>query len=68
MSGFRIEKNVPLPEKTVYPFDDMEVGDSFFDDTSGESKIRGEAGRASVMGRKFKVKKTPDGYRCWRVE
>ena len=31
--SFNIEKNVPLPEKNVrwkYPFDQMEVGDSFF--------------------------------------
>lgn len=67
MSQFKIEKGIPLPEKTKYPFEDMEVGDSFFDDTSSEAKIRGAAGLASQHGHKFKVTKTPDGYRCWRI-
>lgn len=68
MNRFPIEKDVPIPEPTKYPFAEMEVGDSFFDDQSSEGRIRGEAGRQSIGGKKFKVKKTPDGYRVWRTE
>lgn len=65
---FKIEKGIPIPQPTQYPFNDMDIGDSFFDDQSGEAKIRGEAARYSIGWKKFKVKKTPDGYRVWRIE
>lgn len=65
----KIEKNVPLPRR--FPFDDMQVGDSF--------AIPSEVHRTTVSvaanrygakhGVKFTVRLMPNrSYRCWRIE
>jgi hypothetical protein len=36
---FTVEKNVPLASKKAYPFDQMEVGDSFFVPAADDKKI-----------------------------
>ena len=76
---FTIEKNVPLVElgpqgwNCKYPFDAMEVGDSF---VVGDTAKQANAARSYASHRRksgkteawFTVRKTPDGcYRCWRV-
>jgi hypothetical protein len=64
-----VEKNIPLPLK--FPFDKMEVGDSF--------AIPSEVKRATVAvyarrygdkhGMKFITRQMPDGsIRCWRTK
>lgn len=80
-----IEKNIPLPGKragagNAYPFDDMEVGDSFSVPFSGESW--GKWGDKSVSrvsaacaayskkhNRKFVTRtfKHEGIIRCWRI-
>jgi hypothetical protein len=74
VSTVRIDRNVPLPvgrnfRRTKYPFASMEVGDSFvFPASANESSARSQsnvAGRKS--GRKFSVRKTEAGLRCWRI-
>lgn len=67
-----VDKNVPLPGRfamLTYPFEEMQVGDSFlapahtvrarFYTIVAEAKKR--------LGWEFTVKRTPEGYRCWRV-
>jgi hypothetical protein len=63
----KIEKNIPLPIK--YPFAQMEVGDSFL---LPEGMKRNAASVAAMrygnpLGRRFTIRKTPEGFRCWRV-
>lgn len=66
-----IEKNVPLPTNTVkakYPFEAMEVGDSFFVDRK-PATLYGAARRAAVrLTRKFAVREAEGGSRVWRTE
>jgi len=73
---FVIERDVPLPEKNVrwkYPFDQMEVGDSFFvvnKDTTQMSALCKRAGkRLSARFVTAKAEKgTQSGVRVWRME
>lgn len=69
MKTLPIEKNIPIPKR--FPFDKMEIGDSF----SIPSNVRRST--ASVAARrygdkhkmKFITRKMPDGtIRCWRTE
>lgn len=70
----KIDKDIPLHTKTgdatrKYPFPDMEVGDSFL--CNGFD--HGQVGRAAwhwgrINDRKFSVRKTPEGHRCWRIK
>lgn len=72
----KIQKNIPLPKegrgrKTLYDFDSMNVGDSFFaEDLSKQTSIL-------TCALKFKPKKfitqtvtekEKKGIRCWRIE
>jgi hypothetical protein len=67
----KIERGIPLPKKkkraAVYPFDLMNVGDSFL-----VSKEKIKAVRQAVIaipkdGRKFVTRTMPNGLRVWRV-
>jgi len=63
----KVESGIPMPQR--YPFKDMQVGDSF--------AVPPQAKRPSVTvaakrfgdkhGMKFTIRKTPDGFRCWRI-
>lgn len=71
MNKIVIEKNVPIPSgtgSTVYPFCEMEVGDSFHWD--GEKKKLHYA--ASYYGKRHKkrfcCRPEGTGSRCWRTE
>lgn len=69
----KIEKDVAMPGglrfgARTYPFDQMEVGDSFLCNGFERHKLTSAAhswGR--VHQQKFSVRKTAEGYRCWRV-
>jgi hypothetical protein len=67
------DKNVPLPKRVgqqrKYPFDEMQVGDSFLMTGPDAWKI-GTAARAyaHIHGWKVTIRKTPEGLRCWRIE
>jgi hypothetical protein len=68
MSMIPIDKGIPLPEK--FPFERMDVGDSFLvpQDIS-RSTVNVAATRYGEKWRmKFTVRKTPEGLRCWRIE
>jgi len=75
-NAFRIEKDVPLPGRKVghgrpqkYPFDAMEVGDSFFIPGAKISLLGGPISRAVKRnpGTKWAGRKVNGGVRVWRV-
>lgn len=76
---YTIESNIPLPKrccpnggrKLIYPFDKMNIGDSFF--ISDKSKMRVVAQSACSYqrrhkGYKFVTRAENNGLRIWRVE
>ena len=64
----KVEKNIPLPRR--YPFNDMQVGDSF---AVPEGIARTAVNIAAMRygnkhGCKFTVRQMPDRtLRCWRI-
>lgn len=73
---FKIEKGVPLPaddrpgRRAKYPFEDMDIGDSFF--VPGHMKMASTisaAGRKLGMKFRYKVQTESgtEGTRVWRV-
>lgn len=74
--SFKIEKNVPLPEKNVrwkYPFDELEVGDSFFVANKDTTQLSALCKRAGTrLNTRFVTAKATSGdatgVRVWRVE
>lgn len=78
---YTIEANIPVAKKQMprrlnakcyrYPFDKMEVGDSFFFEghpITGSANVRAAAQIwGKRRGRKFTVRAVPDGYRVWRI-
>ena len=71
--SFKIETGIPVPpgghdKNRKYPFATMNVGDSVFVAADPNNLFRGAAyayGKAN--GKKFTVRKMPDGFRCWRT-
>jgi hypothetical protein len=77
MTEFQVEKGVPAPEErgrnaTLYPWREMEVGDSFFAAGKTSQKLQSAAWHWRHNGWKFVARKeTKDGVkgaRIWRVE
>ena len=75
---FEIEKNIPIPAKVYrgrmthgsvrYPWDEMEVHDSFALPIQYVNKVRVAAGARNVQGEQyFTVRETLEGHRCWRI-
>lgn len=77
--AYKIEKNIPIPDeafaskyaykKTKYPFDRLEINDSFWvSNTKGKSPIhRYYVARKRHPDRTFLYAKEGDGIRFWRV-
>lgn len=80
MTEYKIEKKVAMPKRAAhpgrkpkYPFNDMEVGDSFYIGSRQDAiRVRGALQHRMIRGKakdKFSVRKQDDGsYRCWRTE
>ena len=74
--SFVIEKDVPLPQKNVrwkYPFDQLELGDSFFVVNKDTTQMSALCKRASKRyGGRFVTSKAEKddqtGVRVWRLE
>lgn len=65
---FKIEKNVPQPSRSKYPFMDMEIGDSFLVPVGKGPTLRSMGSRlGKETGRRFTVRVMGDGARVWRV-
>jgi hypothetical protein len=72
-SKIKVEKNIPIPPRGPrgcykYPFDAMDVGDSFFV-KGGVYKTLSASVRSAAhrMGRKFTCRVYDDGIRVWRI-
>lgn len=51
-----------------YPFNDMEPGDSFLINGFPVERVKMAAyAYAKKHSHKFAVRKTDEGYRCWRI-
>jgi hypothetical protein len=62
-----VEKNIPLPLK--FPFDKMEVGDSFVITTKRQTASVAARRYGDKHGMRFITRKMPDGtIRCWRTQ
>jgi len=79
---FKIEKNIPIPLSTrehKYPFDDMEIGDSFLahwktknltkkEKNNMVTSIKGASRAVRLKGKKFCTRCNGKGVRCWRTK
>lgn len=75
MSEFTIEKGIPVPKqvgagrRNKYPFDAMEVGDSFFiKDGKVKTFSRTCGHHGKRLGRRFASRTVDGGVRVWRTE
>jgi hypothetical protein len=68
MTKFSIDKNVEIPtvHSTVYPFNDMSVGDSFWVPKAYAKSARQRSYK--VEGKKFLSRSYGDGMRIWRTK
>ncbi len=73
----KIEKGIPCPysakaDGLKYPFKEMKVGDSFLlSQEMNPMSVRNcyfQFLYREKLGWKFTVKKTIEGYRCWRLK
>ena len=65
MSKFKIEKDIPLPPKTKYPFPQMEVGDSFsFNEDDSIAVKSSVCFYSRKTGKKFRIAQK---NRVWRI-
>lgn len=68
----KIEKRVPIPRPTrqSYPFESMEVGDSFFVENGSYNNVNSSAVHwaRKRKGVKFLTRDVSGGVRCWRTE
>ena len=64
----KIEKGIPIPpfgRRAIYPWEAMEVGDSFLASKYTNTTIAGRV----YAPKRFSYRKQPDGsYRVWRVK
>ena len=79
MHNYKIEKNVEAPTGTghngrpkIYPFDSMEIGDSFFAENKTANALCSAFRHWRIyngkMDVKFTTRKEGNGVRCWRVQ
>lgn len=72
LSDIKIEKKIPVPVvpgNAKYPWDLMEVGDSFLCPAGKESSMRSNVSAAGKkLKRKYIGRKTDEGYRVWRIK
>jgi hypothetical protein len=79
MSAYAVEKNIPIPELAtlqvvIYPWTDMEVGDSFLVPLEGRTpkQIRDRVAPAASKdaarhNRKYTLRSVCGGIRVWRT-
>lgn len=74
--GFKLEDTIVPPPATArsngrWPFNEMEVGQSFFipeTDSAAMNAVNSEASvRGRRLGKKFTVRTVAGGKRCWRI-
>lgn len=74
MSRFTVDKDVPIPESrqgrrtSVYPFEDMGVGDSFLVSQRDVEKVRSALSqRKKRKAEQYITRTTEGGLRVWRT-
>lgn len=71
MSEIKVESGVQMPDsgrKAIYPWNSMEVGDSFAWPAENSHHYRQCYAAGKSLGRKFASRKMPNGERrIWRV-
>jgi hypothetical protein len=69
---YLVEKGLPVPGPTMpckYPWDQMEVGDSFFVEGGSVTTLGASAySAAKRLGWKFTTRTVPGGARSWRIK
>ena len=69
MNGtIRIDHGIPLPPRTRWPWESMEVGDSFKVDTPPAEFRGGVYGSAKNYGIQVATRAEGNGVRVWRVK
>lgn len=71
-----IDKGIPIPTRchgrrgvrVLYPFPDMEIGDSFFVEGSASSVESAASSYGKRTGRKFTTRYVDGGARVWRIK
>jgi hypothetical protein len=67
----KIEKNVPMPTarftKKIYPFSEMEVGDSFLAKNGTVARAANGFSKYHKNGWRFATRKEGEGVRIWRI-
>lgn len=67
---YEIEKKIPVPGSplSIYPFKQMEVGDSFLVPGNNRTAVSVAMTRTALgTTKKFTSRKTAEGIRVWRV-
>lgn len=71
MEAIQIERGIGMPKPRVvfaYPYEEMEVGDSFVVPADARAKVLNANYRASKrLGMRFQAKTEGDVIRVWRV-
>jgi hypothetical protein len=74
VNDIRVDRSIPMPpnrKNSIYPWDGMKIGDSFLFPSDAKNSRQGYHNIAKYAGMRrgwsFSVRKTDDGYRCWRV-
>ena len=69
--NIEIEKNIPIPpekRRNVYPYKDMDIGESFVVPSAKIQIVCNANYRAGkVSGKKFIARREGDGVRVWRT-
>lgn len=75
LERIKIDKNIPIPKtgtKSIYPFAEMEVGDSFSVDISQQAGVKSSSyafGNRQTPIRKFTTRKINENEaRIWRIK
>lgn len=77
MSNYKVEKGIPIPSRSKYPFGEMEIGDSFLIQLNGDrvNNVQMKVNQAAKTYRsasrsdfKIKTRKTDEGLRVFRIE
>lgn len=73
MSEFKIEKDVPLPVRSRWPWREMEIGDSVYFACPPGTPIRKFSAQVGthmyqVRNRKFTRRIVGEGVRVWRIK
>lgn len=77
MSDFPIEKGVEIPKITrvgsggnnrKYPWNEMEIGDSFFVPGANARQFGTTSQASKRTGKRFTMRTVEGGVRVWRIE